>query len=470
MAISERLRKLTGGLPRLAFVLSIAVLGFANGILVSETKCFPYRYIKDGLTTFATVRDQILRPFAPYQFQRFTKEPTDEIGHRIVVRERYPEAGSDEHFLLSGGIYQYLDYCPKLGCLAVEFTRDGGLVHAYPYRPDEFEAHRTVSLPYEQPLFDFAKNVYPVGLVKLPSGDLIVTLQQWNTFPYGGGIARVRPDGSVVWFRHDYSHHWPRLLANGDIATPAMQLGPPHPLVSLAGSVYLDLKCDGKVMQDIVRIIDQDGRTRQEISVYNAFMQSPYRGMLVDASEPCDPLHLNYVVPVSADMLPLFKDVEPDDLLVSLHNIDAFGILGRRDRRLKYLFSGTFTGQHSVQPLGRDGVVLMFDNRGADWQGGPSRLLSYRLKDGVERTLLPNPNAPGVKIFSDTLGTISISKDRTRVIVAAGLQGRAYEVRLSDGRVLTDFNNIHDLRTVAEAGGQRGTAGRFTLYNAEYAR
>lgn len=467
----ERLRKWVGGLPRLAFVLSVAVLGFANGFLVRETKLFPYSYINDGLKTLTAIRDQILRPFAPYQFEGFTKASIGEIGHRIIVREPAPSADPTEHFLLSGGSYQYLDYCPTVGCLAVEFTRSGRLLHAYPFRPDEFEAHLTVSLPYEEPLFDFAKNVYPIGLLKLPDGDLIVTLQQWNTFPYGGGIARVHRDGTVAWFRHDYSHHWPRLLADGDIVTPAMQIVGSRAPVSLAGEVYIDLKCRGKIMRDIIRIIGQDGHTRQEISVYDAFLQSPYRGLLVDAPEPCDPLHLNYVVPVTPDLLPLYKDAAADDLMVSLHNVDAFAILGRRDHRLKYLFSGTFVAQHSVQPLGRDGTVLMFDNRGADWQAGPSRLLAYDLKDGTERRLLPNPNAPGVKFFSDTLGSISISPDRSRVIVASTNEGRAYELRLSDGHVLTVFNDIHDLHGVPEAGsGHRDAAARFALYNAEYSR
>ena len=33
----------------------------------------------------------------------------------------------------------FREYCPERGCLAVEFSPTGDLVHAYPYRLDELD-------------------------------------------------------------------------------------------------------------------------------------------------------------------------------------------------------------------------------------------------------------------------------------------------------------------------------------------
>lgn len=456
--------------PRAVFVISIGVLCFAIGFLFRENEWFPYRTYLNVQKTLTALHDQLAMPFPGNELINFSGGDFKDLQHnRVIAVAPAPEASADEHFLLSGGLYQYLDYCPDRGCIAVEVARDGKLVHAYPYRPREFEAHEIVSLPYEEVLFRFGKDAYPIGFVKLPGGDLIVSFQQWSTYPFAGGVARVRPDGSVAWFRHDYSHHWPRLLPDGNIAVPAMRIGNSDLSVPLARKVALRVHCDGKIEDDIVRILTPEGRSLQEISVLDAFLHSPYRGMINRGAE-CDPLHLNYIAPVTKGIIALYPDVAPDDLVVSLRNLDAFGILGRGDSRLKHLFTGTFLRQHAVQPLGQSATMLIFDDHGADWHAGPSRFLTYDLANHHERTLLPDADMPR-GMFSDTAGDISVSPDLSRAVVASTLAGRAFEVRLSDGKVLTRFNNIHDLRDVSAAGDARNrSAARFTLYTAEYVR
>jgi Arylsulfotransferase (ASST) len=459
----NRRRRVLGAIAPAVFAVDIALIGLFGGCLSAEYKWFPYLVVVNAQKTMNSLWEQLFPPFAPEQFIDFSGgNPGDVERNRIVVRAPVPEAAASEHFLMTGGLYQFLDYCPGYGCIAVEFTRTGSLVYAYPYRPDELAAHQIVSLPYEAMNFRFQLNMYPVGLLKLPNGDLIVTFGHWYAFPDGGGIARLRPDGSVVWFRHDYSHHWPRLLPDGEIAVPAMRIGGSAISAPLAHGVDIDLKCDGKIEEDIVRIIDQDGHVRQEIPLVDAILRSPFRGMLIDSPMPCWPMHLNSVAPVTRDIVSLYPDVSPGDLIVSFYELNAFAILGRQDGRLKHMFKGTFLRQHSVQPLGQSATVLIFDNHGADWKAGPSRLLAYDLADHAEHTILPNPHAFGINMFSDIGGKISVSPDLSRAIVTSYWQGRAYEVSIADGRVLTVFNNVHDLRSVPSAGAARErSAGRF---------
>jgi len=42
--------------------------------------------------------------------------------------------------------------------------------------------------------------------------------------------------------------------------------------------------------------------------------------------------------------------------------------------------------------------------------------------------------------------------------VTSSWEGRAYEIRIADGQVLTVFNNVHDLGSIPSAGEARGRA------------
>lgn len=463
-------RRLSPWAPTVRIALSAAIIAFILGFYLTEKQWFPYSILHDARKTEQSIRLQLFPPFAPEQFIGFSDlRPADAPKNRIRIVSPAPAAPADEHFLMAGGFDQYLDYCPRYGCIAVEYTRTGKLLHAYPYRPDLLEAHQTVSFPYEQVFSRFTTNVYPIGLLKLPGGDIVATFQQWNMFPFAGGIARIRPDGTPVWFRRDYSHHWPTLLSPNEIAVPAMRIGPSEQTFRLGGNLDITLSCDGRIEEDIVRILDLDGGTKEEIPVSDALLHSPWRGMLDNAAVPCAPVHLNYVAPVTNAMVRLFPDVTPNDLILSLRDLNAFAIIGRRDHRLKHMFTGTFLLQHSVQPLGQSSTVLIFDNHGAGWNGGPSRLIAYDLATREETTLLPNPNARGISMFSDVAGNISVSSDLSRIIVTAMEDGRAYELSRSDGSVFTVFNNLHNLSTVPEAGDSHaGRAGRFALGGVYY--
>lgn len=468
--IQSRLLSLTAALPFAMLIISIFMVSAVIGVLSEITGTFPADVIDHAILTGVVLYDQLYPPsISPSGLVGWEAGNASDIrDRRIVARAAVPTAARNEHFLMNGGLYQYMNYCPGYGCIAAEFDRAGNLIHAYPYRPDQFHEHQIVSLPYEEVLFQFSKNMIPAGVLKLPDDDLIVTFLQMNSFPYGGGIARVHPDGSVEWFRRDYSEHWPRLLPSGNIAVPALRIGGSRLSVPLAEGTRTVLNCRSKILEDIIRILNPDGQVQQEISVFDALVHSPYRGLLKGAP-PCDPLHVNYVAPVTRAMESLLPDVSPGDLVVSLRNLDAFVILGRRDHRLKHLFRGTFIHQHSVQPLGQSANVLIFDNLGGDRNSGPSRLLEYDLANHTERNLLLKAGFGGSAGFSDEFGNISVSPDYSRAIVAYTETGRAYEIRLADGKVLTTFDNLQDVHKVrAVAGAHADELARFFLYTVTY--
>lgn len=450
-------------LPKVLFCFSLMLFASLYTMAGMKRDWFPLQYFKLANKTASTYLAQ--RTARVELFDRFigmTDFPAGD-ANRLRVRTQSSASQYPEHFLMSGDVYAYRTYCPRTGCLAAEFDRRGRLVHAYPYHAEEFAAKQTVSLPYEAALFDYAKDVYVNGLAKLPNGDLIVVFHQSETFPYGGGVARVDRDGHVIWFHHDYSNHWPTLLNSREIATVSQKIVHGASFVRQKLRSY-DEDCKEDFGSDIIRIVDTDGNLVQEIGVLDALMASPYRSAFYVMDQPCDPTHVNYVRPVTPAIAAAVHGAAEGDLLVSIRNINAFAVIRRKDGKILQMFKGSFQHQHGVTPLGNSTEVVMFDNWGTDRDTGPSRLLIYDLATGHERVVVPNKALPRDAIFSSAKGQIDISADGSRVLVAVTKKGIGYEVRLADGAVLTKFDNLQNVSGIDFMPDSRQTkAARFQI-------
>jgi hypothetical protein len=113
----------------------------------------------------------------------------------------------------------------------------------------------------------------------------------------------------------------------------------------------------------------------------------------------------------------------------------------------------------------------MFDNHGGGAEGGPSRLLAVDLATGEERTIFPTrehpPRLHGA--FSGTAGGVHIAPNGERAIVVFSTDGKAYEIRLADGAVLTEYDHVHDVSMVDSLPEERvAKAGIFVLYGVDY--
>ena len=444
-------------LPLFAIALMLAV--FAGGIYVGTKRGFPYDLLisayKTGKTLVGAHIDKVIpSPIPLSHAATFVNLISDSVEAR-----RFEFIGADtlaDPILVMGGAEHFAEYCPGAkGCLAVEYAGRGEVRHAYPYRSDEFEnAPISVDFPYEQPSgLPFFHHAYPVGISRYSNGDLLIVFHFRRSFPYGGGVARVDRDGQVIWYRRDYSHHRP-YITDGDIAlVPSMRIG--------EGSIEIELKnkertvrtleCqDGKFYRDFVHILDGKGRLLKAISILDAILESPYAFAVynINITASCDPTHLNFVHQLREDAGGV-ADIEPGDLVVSLRNLNAFGILDRKSHRLKKLVRGGFFRQHSVTHL-EGAKFLMFDNLGGDGIHGPSRLLMVDLASGEETTIFPNDGTPEHLrgMFSRGGGHVSISQDRRRCIMSFNKEGKAVEVRLADGAVLSTFTNLHDMSHV----------------------
>ena len=426
---------------------SVGFCAFLYGYLSSEARWFPHSILLDARNALPVLRAKLNANRVPEEPTRTDFSVAEGARRRVVVKEPGDDGSA---FLMTGGVGQYLEYCPEYGCAAVILRRDGSLVHAYPYRPDELTGKRSLELPYAEFMHDDAKDTTVFGLAPLPIGDLIVVYDFKHTTPNGGGIARMDKDGHVLWYRRDYSNHWPAITDSNKILVISHTIGSSQEPISPNGKFSFD--CPTGVLADVVRVLDENGSMNEEIPVFEALRNSkywPYLHTSQDSAfmqrEPCDPVHANSVREVGVELAAKLENLQPDDLILSLRNISALAIIGRRDYEIKYLFKGTFLFQHSAQIV-PGGTVILFDNYGSSASGGPSRVLGYDPVTKLEHIVFPNADTPSdVDTFSPIKGNINVSKDGTRALVAVTMTGRAYEIRLSDGKILTSFDNLHDV-------------------------
>ena len=346
------LTRLTGSvwsnLPLILFVLAIALASFGYGGLVGKYRLFPYSIIADGYKTGRQLHllwtaETAGRKNGDGQFLEFTDVPLDDLS-RSRIKFVAGNALYDS-MLWYGGTSQFLDLCPDTGCLAVEYSAAGEVAHIWPFRPRELEEAGVddEEYPYELPIgHSFAEDAYPFGMSRYPNGDLLVILHHRNAYPFGGGVARVDRDGDPVWFRRDYSHHWPQLLDDGTALVPGTRIGDESIRFERPDGGMTTISCDtDNPYLDTVNVVDGDGRLLKRIDLVEALVTSGFTSVLFHTSDACDPLHLNFIHQLGDDAGGA-PGIAPGDLAVSLRSLSAFAILDGETGTAKKLVRGGF--------------------------------------------------------------------------------------------------------------------------------
>jgi hypothetical protein len=433
-------------IPKLLFVFGLVVVALFYGVYAGSREYFPYGLLRAASLTSRSLLSMIAGGEDGFAVDIVAAVPDiapATVPSRRIQTQDADATGRQDAFLMAGGPRQFLDICPGEGCLAVAMARNGKVIHAWPYRAAEFRRNIKVDLPYESFSSDPSANVDGLTLAQLPGGDLIAIFWQHDSFPDGGGIARIDPEGHFRWYRRDYAHHWPTATGPNEIIYPSTELRRGVVDVLVAGLTAFHIGCAWKYYADTVMVVDGEGNEKERISVLDAVLASPYRMSLGNDWYKCDPTHVNYVRPVGKGIAAALDGVAPDDLLISMRHLNAIGIMDRKTHRFKRWYTGEFFGQHSVQPLA-DAKVIMFDNLGNDSIRGISRVLELDLVTGNTRMVFPSVGEKR-PFFSFWSGNLDQSADGKRVLISATNQGFSYELRLADGKVLTTFDNLHML-------------------------
>ena len=504
------------------FLVSFFLLVFFVGMYVQQSRVFPYSIVSSAYKTLVVALETnglirsaddeyygtsirsaasvdaasdsgVFRPYGCVDMDDSVLESIREDFRRAVCEDLYAskdDASASRIELVEGVGFAapilvqaergaFRDLCPgEHGCLAVQYSRSGEVLHAYPYRPGDINAANIVSeseFPYEHGIgWSFEGNVEIFSVSRYSNGDLLVIFEFKGSSPYGGGIARISPDGSPVWYRKDFSHHWAYLMDDEVAVVPSSRKDREHDYTFDGGNPFAKLsrtwRCYGRLLDEYLSFIDGDGNLLKQVSILDAIAESSYAEWLRYArGGSCDPIHLNFVHVLGEDFMGA-GDIKPGDIAFSLRNIHVFGVLDGETHRLKRMVRGNFLSQHSVQHL-EGSRLIMFDNSGTDGVHGPSRLLIVDLADGRETTVFPNDDTPRhlLNFFAPYYGRVDVSADRRRALLTDVENGRGLEIRLSDGAVMNIFHSLHDVSGLDEFPGEHvANAWRFKMQDISY--
>ena len=386
----------------------------------------------------------------------------------------------NEYVLITGGYGQLKSKCPEFGCVAWITDRNGKVVHTREIDPDLVWGD--VSLVKG---FNNAQDMYPSGMHLQRNGDLLITFQARNLYPFGVGTAKFDKDGKLLWKTKNFSHHWLHVTDEGLIYMPVLK---PVDAPMSVGNTRARVTCDAKqIYEDIIEVYNDSGEIIESFSVTESFIKSGHFGLVyfnhissVPTYEECDPTHLNGVYILNKERAASFASFDEGDILVSTRNNHTLAVLDKDTKLVKWSSSGRTLLQHS--PIFHsEGRILAFDNLGGDSQKGGSRIISIDVDSNSARTVFPTNQSPDdLNFYTHNGGHLEVHPTGARALVALTRQGRILEIDLLSGKAIWDYVNVHEIdrslvstREGSEndrpAFGRFSTSGGYYVINPEFA-
>jgi outer membrane protein assembly factor BamB len=447
------------------FILGISFMTYLYGVASTKERWFPTNFVADGWRAAKALKEvweSEVEGLPPGAIEWTDTEPTlRQLPDPAQTKAPNPP---DDLVLVTGGPYELTNLCPELGCLAWLMDRHGVVYHAWPIDPEVQWGETLSGYPRRE-------NITPIGTHVYDNGDLLVTFQGRNTFPFGVGVAKFDRNGKVLWQKEINAHHWLDVGDDGLIYLAVHRLRDSP--IELGDTDHRLICEDGKIYEDFVVILDRDGRVIEDLSLLDAYVESGYAGLLERTRSDCDPLHLNDVRVLKAELADAYPAFTAGDLMVSTNAVNAVAVIDRSSRTIKWLTSGTMMSQHNPRFAG-DNRILVFDNRGGTRIGGKggSRIIAIEVGSQHAGTIFPPPGrSPSLDFYTDVSGHFDLDRVRSRALVVLSLQGRIVEVDLKSGRVLWEYANIHEIGDYLQANGEEASSpyALFSINGAYYA-
>jgi hypothetical protein len=435
------------------FIASLCLFSFGYGIATAHFRVFPFAILQNAYLAWCAVSADA--------DDDSDRDVSDVRGLTKPAVRRLSSKAGNELILVSGG-EGYLEEFSSggHGCLAWIMDRQGRPLHVWHYDPEVWAQIEKVEVIAGKPQL-----AYPMGMWLYANGDLLVSFQGRNTFPYGMGLAKFDKDSKLLWKKEQLNHHWFTVAPDGRIFTPAM-----HPVESpcQVGQTRFALSSsDGKILRDVVQILDANGQLIDEIDVLEALIESELVGLLplqtaalagTDYGERFDivandPTHLNGVQIIDRKTAASHQWLQEGDLLLSMRNLNAVGIVDPYTKRFKWMSAGACIQQHS--PRLYDDGVLVLDNRGGPVSTGGSRLVRIDLESRLPQTLFPQNSSPlPGGFYTSVAGQFELG-DSDRALVAITMSQKIWEVNLRTGEVLWEYlcvdSSQHRRRSLSSA-------------------
>jgi hypothetical protein len=293
-------------------------------------------------------------------------------------------------------------------------TMDGRVLHRWRHElrslwPDLYTGPGAAEIP---------KLEYWRRAALLPDGGILAIYE-------GLGLVRLDRTSRLVWAYRGGAHHDLFVAEDGAIWTLDRRL---RRLPGVAGGA--------EVLEDLVTVLGADGAVQRQISLVEAFRNSPYAPLLARLEAP-DILHTNALERLGADAtkvgLPAFR---PGNLLLSVLKLDTVAVLDPASGRIVWALGGLWRRQHQPTLLA-GGNLLVFDNVGL---GDRSRVLE--IDPATQEVAWSWPNPPHAsQLYSKTLGSCQrLSNGNT--LITESENGRAVEVT-PEGDVVWEMLSPH---------------------------
>ncbi|OYX44125.1 MAG: hypothetical protein B7Z02_07030 [Rhodobacterales bacterium 32-67-9] len=443
-------------LPKIGFILGLLALAFAWGVATVKWKVFPHRqlvYLESGVVAMRKMESSELPNTAVALVPRETAtDPVALLGAEPV----------DDVILMTGGFSYRQDICPDFGCIAWVMDRNGRVLHTWQYDPSAlFDREKLSGFTGKRA----ARNIYVQGTALDQGGNLVVTFQAHNMFPYQVAVARFDWNGRLDWIRIDGSHHWPTVGADGRVYVPMARIETGEGKV--AGTQQKRQCKYGAVFQEGVRVLSPDGAVLREFWMDDVVRESDAQGLAYAVRDDCDPYHVNGIALLNAAAAGRLPDAREGDLLVSLRSSSSLVVLDQDTGRIKHIVTGAMVAQHSPRVL-PDGDVAVFDNLGGIDTAKGTRVLKLDIVTGKPTTLFPrDPDAPGGDLFSEAQGEVNFTADGRRALVAETLGGRVFEFDTATGAPIWSYRSVSDMAPYFAAEGNRHDGPAYALMHTQ---
>lgn len=422
----------------IAFFCALAFLSFVWGVASVTWKIFPHRQVQhvlSGIESWNKFQDK--------------NQPLYLIGPAAGATSPDPvkmlvPATTDDLILVTGGFYFRMDLCPTFGCIAYLIDRTGKVYHTWEADPDKL----FTDADYKKFTGERTRlNINIQGADIDRDGNLIVTLQGTNLFPYQVGIAKFGWSGGLDWVRIDNAHHWPRVGSDGRIYAPIAKIVRDDNTV--AGTRQASDCKSGAVFQEGVEILAPDGTELHRYWMDDLVQKSEMQGLAYSVRNDCDPYHVNGIDLLNAAAAARMPGTEAGDLLISLRSSSSLIVVAPETGEIRHVLHGPMVAQHCPRVL-VDGRLAVFDNLGATDTEKGTRIVALNPETGEGQTLFPIlDDQPGADLDADQQGEVSFSADGRRMLVSETMGGRIFEVETATGRPLWMLTAISDMAPLA---------------------
>jgi hypothetical protein len=213
----------------------------------------------------------------------------------------------------------------------------------------------------------------------LPNGDLVAVVDLKNSSPEGLAIVRMDRDSRPLWVYHGHVHHDFDIAPDGRVFALGMgvRAEPPQGLRGLAGPM----------MDERLLILSPKGELLQDISLIDAFANSPYARLVMRTVGDLkyrkgDYLHSNNVDVVDAATAARFPFAKEGQVLLSLRELNALAVIDVERRVIVWARQDEWVKQHDPDFLD-NGNLLIFDNQGDYRTKVGTRVIEYEPRTGA---------------------------------------------------------------------------------------